>query len=312
MFATAVFGVALAFLPRVFAHGGVLYYSNGGSWYDGFKAYNSPSGQSTIQRPWATYNPIVDANDPTLACNNDGTNPSGQLTATVAAGSKITAFWNEWPHDTGPMLVYLAKCPGSTCTGVNSNTLSWFKIDHSGLLSGTVAAGTWASGQMIAQNNSWTTTIPSTVPPGAYLIRHETIALHLLPAQFYPECAQIQITGSGSRAPLASELTTFPGGYKSSDPGLSVDLYGQAAKTQTTYVIPGPPLYGSGSTGGGGTSQPPSTPPPATSVSTSSAPAQTGTVAQYGQCGGTGYSGPTACKSPYTCTKLNDYYSQCT
>ncbi|KAH9483357.1 Xyloglucan-specific endo-beta-1,4-glucanase A [Psilocybe cubensis] len=36
-----------------------------------------------------------------------------------------------------------------------------------------------------------------------------------------------------------------------------------------------------------------------------------GSVAQYGQCGGTGYSGPTACASPYTCTYSNPYYSQC-
>ncbi|CAL1702994.1 unnamed protein product [Somion occarium] len=36
-----------------------------------------------------------------------------------------------------------------------------------------------------------------------------------------------------------------------------------------------------------------------------------GTVAQWGQCGGIGYSGPTACVSPYTCHVLNDYYSQC-
>ena len=35
---------------------------------------------------------------------------------------------------------------------------------------------------MIADNSSWTTTIPSTVPSGNYLIRFETIALHSLPA----------------------------------------------------------------------------------------------------------------------------------
>ncbi|KAH6916407.1 cellulase [Coprinopsis sp. MPI-PUGE-AT-0042] len=32
---------------------------------------------------------------------------------------------------------------------------------------------------------------------------------------------------------------------------------------------------------------------------------------QWGQCGGTGYSGPTTCASPYTCHKINDFYSQC-
>lgn len=82
-------------------------------------------------------------------------------------------------------LTYLAQCPGSTCTGVNANTLKWFKIDEAGLLSGTIANGTWGAGKMIADNSSWTTTIPSSVPSGNYLIRFETIALHSLPAVCY-------------------------------------------------------------------------------------------------------------------------------
>ncbi|KAL4264306.1 Endo-beta-1,4-glucanase D [Pleurotus pulmonarius] len=116
-------------------------------------------------------------------------------------------------------LTYLAQCPGSTCTGVNANSLQWFKIDEAGLLSGSVDAGTWGAGRMIAQNNSWTSTIPASVPSGRYLIRFETIALHSMPAQFYPECAQVTMTGGGSRAPTAAELASFPGAYKASNPG---------------------------------------------------------------------------------------------
>jgi endoglucanase len=48
------------------------------------------------------------------------------------------------------------------------------------------------------------------------------------------------------------------------------------------------------------------------STTTSSAAATgTGTAAHYAQCGGIGYSGPTVCASPYTCTYSNAYYSQC-
>ena len=57
-----------------------------------------------------------------------------------------------------------------------------FKIDEAGLISGTVFDGQWGDGEMIADNSSWTTTIPSTVPSGNYLIRFETIALHSMPA----------------------------------------------------------------------------------------------------------------------------------
>jgi len=304
-------------VPAVLAHGGVLYYSNGGNWYNGWMPYNTPVGQTGIERPWSTYNPITDATDPTLACNDDGTSGALQLTANVVAGSAITAYWNPWPHNIGPMLTYLAECPGSTCTGVNANTLQWFKIDQAGLINGTVFAGFWGDGQMIAQNSSWTTTIPKTVPSGNYLIRFETIALHSLPAQFYAECAQINITGGGSLKPTSAELVFFPGGYSNSDPGLTIDVYSNQAQTETTYPIPGPPLYGSTNSGstsqpGSGTTTLPTTGPTTVSPTPTPSPTPTsGTVAEYGQCGGTGYTGPTGCVPPYTCTELNAYYYQC-
>ncbi|KAG8999319.1 hypothetical protein FRB94_006250 [Tulasnella sp. JGI-2019a] len=34
-------------------------------------------------------------------------------------------------------------------------------------------------------------------------------------------------------------------------------------------------------------------------------------VAEYGQCGGSGFTGTTTCVSPYVCTVLNTFYSQC-
>jgi acetylxylan esterase len=45
-------------------------------------------------------------------------------------------------------------------------------------------------------------------------------------------------------------------------------------------------------------------------TSTTSTPIP-GTVAQYGQCGGLGWSGGTICASPYVCKFSNAYYSQC-
>ncbi|KAL6909307.1 non-ribosomal peptide synthetase [Trichoderma evansii] len=55
---------------------------------------------------------------------------------------------------------------------------------------------------------------------------------------------------------------------------------------------------------GSSSSRPPST-------STSSAPTGSGTQSLYGQCGGVGWTGPTACQPPATCKQQNDYYSQC-
>lgn len=48
-------------------------------------------------------------------------------------------------------------------------------------------------------------------------------------------------------------------------------------------------------------------------TATSSSAAATGTnvAAHWAQCGGSGWTGATACASPYTCTVVNAYYSQC-
>ena len=52
-----------------------------------------------------------------------------------------------------------------------------------------------------------------------------------------------------------------------------------------------------------------------TTTSTTSIPTPTPTsgpsVPQFGQCGGSGYSGPKNCASPYKCTVVNTWYSQC-
>ncbi|KAA8911563.1 acetyl xylan esterase [Sphaerosporella brunnea] len=59
---------------------------------------------------------------------------------------------------------------------------------------------------------------------------------------------------------------------------------------------------------------------PGTSTTTTTAPGggtttvtppSGGTVPKWGQCGGTGYTGPTACVTGTTCIKMNDWYSQC-
>ncbi|KAL5478374.1 hypothetical protein ACEPAI_2558 [Sanghuangporus weigelae] len=230
---------ALASASVVAAHGGVLEYLIDGTYYKGFTPYNTATGQTTIQRQWATYDPIEDVTSEYMACNNPGTIVDPQLTATVTAGSNITAFWENWPHNTGPVMVYMADCNGD-CTSAEPTELDWFKIDEAGLISGTVASGSWAAGEMIENNSSWTSTIPSALPDGNYMIRFETLALHSsYDPQFYMECAQLEVTGGGSGTP--SPTVKFPGGYSADDPSISIDIYSQTFAT--TYTIPGPAVW---------------------------------------------------------------------
>jgi len=48
-----------------------------------------------------------------------------------------------------------------------------------------------------------------------------------------------------------------------------------------------------------------------TTITTSSAPSSTGTATAFGQCGGTGWTGPTACVAGFTCVVQNPFFSQC-
>lgn len=103
--------------------------------------------------------------------------------------------------------------------------------------------GYWASDQLIANNNSWTITIPSTIAAGNYVLRHEIIALHSAGqangAQDYPQCVNLAITGSGTNKLSTGTLGTAL--MKATDPGIVFNLY----TTLTTYPIPGPALYSS-------------------------------------------------------------------
>ncbi|TEY74372.1 hypothetical protein BOTCAL_0073g00110 [Botryotinia calthae] len=81
------------------------------------------------------------------------------------------------------------------------------------------------------------------------------------------------------------------------------------------------PTWTSGSGGSGSTSSAAASTSKSTSVgatistsstTTSAASSGTGTpIARYAQCGGIGYTGSTVCASPYTCSVLNAYFSQC-
>lgn len=279
---------------------------------------------------YPTYDgPITDVTSTDLICNggpNPLVTPYSQTIINVPAGGTFTAEWHHVlqpngynsadvadpidPGHLGPVMAYMAAVPSALQTSVTG--LGWFKIWEDGF-DGT----NWGVTRLYAAKGLQTFTIPSCIPPGNYFLRAEIIALHAAStypgAQFYMECAQINVTGGGSTKPAT---VSFPGAYHSTDPGVTIDIYYPAV---TNYTIPGPPVFTCG-----GSSSPttvtsattskattPSTTSTTTKATTTSTTTSTGTVAHYGQCGGTGWTGGTACVSPYTCTYSSAYYSQC-
>lgn len=148
-----------------------------------------------------------------IICHKNAEN--GQSTATVSAGGTIDFQWTTWPDSHfGPILTYVASC-GSDCTTVDKTTLEWVKIDEAAI---DLDTQTWPTADLIANNNTWSITVPSTLASGDYVFRHEIIAMHGAGsengAQNYPFCMNIAITGGGSDSPsgtLGTALYTSTG-----------------------------------------------------------------------------------------------------
>ncbi|KAK7722582.1 hypothetical protein SLS64_001119 [Diaporthe eres] len=185
---------------------------------------------------------VEDITSPDVICHIGAT--PAPITAPVTAGSNVTVFWtNNWPESHhGPMLDYLAACPNNDCANVDKTQLKFFKIDAVGLVDGSKPPGTWGSDQMIANNFSWTTTIPASIAPGQYVLRHETIALHQAQseggAQSYPQCVSLDVQGGGTAVPDGVVGTAL---YKKDDPGLVFNIYTEHAPSD--YTPPGPPVF---------------------------------------------------------------------
>lgn len=219
----------------------------------------------------------------------------------------------------GPVQVYMSAVSDSASADGSDG---WFKV----------FADTWAlnSAGSSGDDDYWGTkdlntccgkmdvVIPTDIAAGDYLLRAEALALHTAAstggAQFYMTCYQLTVTGSGSASPATVD---FPGAYAADDPGILVDIHA----TMTTYIAPGPTVYSGGSTKSAGaacagcestcTAGSAST-GTASSVASSSTGTGACSVALYGQCGGSGYTGCTTCAvSLHTFGALEPHTNSC-
>ena len=197
----------------------------------------------------------------------------------------------QWPHNTGPMLTYLASCGSTPCSQFDSTTAKWFKIDQVG----QKPDGTWVQADfsmsypfskshpfvhlsLTVSGKTVPVTLPATLAPGNYLMRHEIIALHLAVtqggAEFYPSCTQLRVGGSQTGAPQSNELVSLPGAYKDTDPGI---FDPNVFNPGSSYTFPGPPV--AAFVGGSSGSSPD---PSSNSTSTASGSTPSSTPSAYG------------------------------
>ncbi|KAG8856014.1 hypothetical protein FRB96_006581 [Tulasnella sp. 330] len=249
----------------------------------------------------------------------------------------------------GPIQVYLAKVSDAT-TAVGSSQ-SWFKIGEMGLPSsnpdywGTEVLNdncghyTVTIPKDIASGNY--------LLRAEVIALH--VASSVGGAQFYMSCYQINVTGGGTATPagvsfpgdysssdpgilinIYQQLNSYaipgPTPYESASPTVATTAW----PTTATWATAGQPsaipsvCAGGGSvtttptstitTTGKTTSSTTTTSKTTTTTSTSATTTtstSTGTVPEYGQCGGIGYTGSTVCAAGYTCKVSSPYYSQC-
>lgn len=242
----------------------------------------------------------------------------------------------------GPVIVYITKVSDSSSASGDGD---WYKIYENGW---AAAPGTsrsdddyWGVKDMNRCCGKVGVKIPSNIPSGDYLLRAEVIALHAAGpgggAQPYVTCYQLTVTGGSGSLPGGG--VRFPGAYSASDPGIGVSIHGDLSN----YIVPGPAVIDGGTvvtagsmtcpaTGGNGnpggtttrttlTTTIRTTTPRTTTTSregttrgitstTTTTSSGGGTCSQWGQCGGSGWTGCTSCGS-YRCVVLNPYYSQC-
>ncbi|KAF1852204.1 carbohydrate-binding module family 1 protein [Cucurbitaria berberidis CBS 394.84] len=222
----------------------------------------TPGYQTGIRMP-PSNSPVTDVTSNDIVCNVK--NPNAGAVATVAAkeGDKIKVQWDQSGHP-GPITHFLfgPVDDAATATGVGAG---WIKIDELDNV-----GGKWANEIMGANNMTHEFKLPTGLASGEYLLRSEMLALHgaqtLGGGQFYMGCAQLKITGTGSKGGCTPTIS-LPGAYKASDPNIFIpNVYNGFDASK--YTAPGGPVAVCGGAGGAAPSVPSASAAPAPGNST--------------------------------------------
>ena len=194
---------------------------------NGVEYYAPLSNEANAKSPVRMVTDVapIKVDSPSMSCGPNAAKSASQI-ANVTAGSTVEFGWRSgspptpWPHLLGPVMTYMAKCPGAA-TDCDGASIDWFKIDQQGFLPSTDGK-VHLTQELFHDGKTTIAVVPKGLASGDYLIRHEIIALHLATAlggaEFYPMCTQVAVQGSGSGVP--SPTVSFPGAYSDTDPGI--------------------------------------------------------------------------------------------
>lgn len=179
-----------------------------------------------------------------------------------------------------------------------------------------------ALGELIMTPEQWGDLVRNaypgyTGPRPKFQFWHGTVDTTLYPQNFWEDIKQWTNVFGVSQTPTSNTTNDPLPGYSRASFGPNVQAIlaqgvGHTVPEQANDVLNWFGLSNLTPGSGSGPSSIPASPSSSAPVSTGtpSSPSS-GTAAHWAQCGGIGYTGPTTCASPYTCTVANAYYSQC-
>lgn len=225
------------------------------------------------------------------------------------------------PTSSGTILMDISSMADGDCAGfaMLRDTSAWIGIVKTGsstkisMTSGLTMTSTWAT----SSTGSEVASVSTTANKIWFRIYADIHVGSDKTAQFYYSTDGKTFSQLGSALTLNNAWNFFPGyryaifnfaakalggsvkvsSFTVDSPGETTGPATGGATTASTTTAPAPTLTTRSTTGGSG--------------STTTVGGGTGGAAQYGQCGGIGWTGPTTCVSPYTCKYSNEYYSQC-
>ncbi|KAL1836237.1 hypothetical protein VTJ49DRAFT_5399 [Mycothermus thermophilus] len=281
----AIATAALAFAGTASAHTRVFGLRiNGNHQGDGqFKYIRSPEDNFPVTWP--------QVNNPELICNkiHGVATPPAPEFLRAAAGDRVAFQWYHANPDPaqdmhtgvdvshlGVLVTWIAPYTDGPGTGP-----IWTKIHEDGW-----ANGEWATRRTLIANGGFVEfTLPKSLKPGRYLVRQEVIALHMADKrepgrgpEFYPSCAQLEVTGSGTAVP--PQKFDINQGYSKNETGLWWNAY---IGKNDEYRMPGPAVWtGDGAGAGAGSNQESNDQPGSTTKPGGNQPTPTPTPSQSG------------------------------
>ncbi|KAI1653895.1 glycoside hydrolase [Daldinia decipiens] len=202
--------------------------------------------------------PLTNVNSINFRCNVDA---KPAETHTVRAGDKVGFRINKHFGHPGIQQVYLSRAPEGITAADYDGSGGWARVYS---LTSSPTNSTNSSSTNDDKILTWAThnietfrfALPTSTPPGEYLLRAEGLALHAAhkwaQAQFYVSCAQIKVvageedvtkTGADVREEDLGPLVKIPGMYRGDEPGILIPVFWSSL---TNYTAPGPALWPEG------------------------------------------------------------------